>query len=196
MKERLTKSQIRLEAKARRAAITDVQNELLGALLRSQISLWLQTIGIEGRTLFFFAALKGEPDLLPLLSEIHGAHVALPRILNKTIMDFRRYRHGDVLIPGPLGIREPAPAKEIVLPRPGDVIFVPALALSRSGQRIGHGAGYYDRYLASHLAGATLVGVCYEESVYEDESWPDEPHDQRVQYIATEAQITESRPTV
>ena len=195
MQESRTKSQIRLEAKALRAAMHDVKNELLGALLRSQIAAWLQSIGIQDRTMFLFAALKGEPDLLPLLHEVHGVHVALPRILNKTTMEFRRHRQGDVLIPGPLGIREPDQSKEVVLPGPRDVIFVPALALSRSGQRIGHGAGYYDRYLASH-PGATLVGVCYQESLYDARAWPDEAHDRGVQFIATDQQIVKSAPTV
>lgn len=196
MQEHHKKSQIRLESKARRAAVTDIKNELLSALLRSQISKWLQTIGIEGRRFYLFAALKGEPNLLPLVSEIPGVEVALPRIVNKTTMDFRAHCHGDVLIPGPLGIREPAPSNEIVLPRSSDVIFIPALALSRSGQRIGHGAGYYDRYLAAHPSDATLVGVCYQDSVYDADSWLDEAHDRRVQLIATEEQIMDSLPTV
>lgn len=190
-----TKSDVRNEAKCHRAELSAVTCELLAALLRSQITTWITQIPQSVERLFIFAALKGEPDLLPLLHDLPGLHFALPRILNKYEMEFRDYHKGSVLIPGPLGIREPGPQTPIVHPGPKDVIFVPALALSTSGQRIGHGAGYYDRYLAAHRAGAILVGVCYGEAVYPAGTWQDEPHDQRVQYLATDREILSLTPS-
>lgn len=192
-----TKQQIRTEAKLLRQAMPDLKCEMHGAFLRAHIVSWLEKNATKEATLFIFAALKGEPDLLPLVHDLHGHfHFALPRIVNKTAMEFHSYQKSDHLISGPLGIREPAPSAPRVVPGPGDIVFVPALALTKSGQRIGHGAGYYDRYLGAHGDGPLLVGVCFAETLYEPWAWVDEAHDQRVRAIATDQEFTDLGSTV
>jgi 5-formyltetrahydrofolate cyclo-ligase len=43
---------------------------------------------------------------------------------------------------------------------PGTLVLVPGLAWSLRGERLGHGAGYYDRYLSGHRGRAILsVGL-------------------------------------
>jgi len=74
-------------------------------------------------------------------------------------------RRADGVKKGAFGIREPArirwaDAGEI------DVMFVPAVAFDRSGRRLGHGAGYYDRLLAGGTA--FRVGLAFEEQMVDE----------------------------
>jgi 5-formyltetrahydrofolate cyclo-ligase len=55
-----------------------------------------------------------------------------------------------------------------------DAVVVPGLAFDRLGNRLGHGAGYYDRLLARVRPGIPLVGVTGGYVVAE---LPTEDHD-------------------
>ena len=86
-------------------------------------------------------------------------------------------------------IRDRAP--EIV----PDVIVVPLVGFDRHGTRIGYGKGHYDRTIAGLRAGGTapvLIGVAF--SAQEVETIPHEPHDVRIDVIATENEILDFRP--
>jgi 5-formyltetrahydrofolate cyclo-ligase len=56
-----------------------------------------------------------------------------------------------------------------------DVIIVPGLAFTRSGERVGQGGGWYDRFLSKISPGSTTIGVCFEPQIVE--SVPTEDHD-------------------
>ena len=88
------------------------------------------------------------------------------------------------LAPGRFGLLEP------VGPRLGptaigtaDVVVVPALAVDRTGVRLGRGGGYYDRALRHARAGALIVAVVFDDELVEEV--PAEPHDHRVHAVVT-----------
>jgi 5-formyltetrahydrofolate cyclo-ligase len=62
------------------------------------------------------------------------------------------------------------------------LILVPALAVDRSGQRVGQGGGYYDRFLAQHpgdsRGAAPRLGVVYRSELLPAGAVPAEPFDQ------------------
>jgi 5-formyltetrahydrofolate cyclo-ligase len=72
-----------------------------------------------------------------------------------------------------------------------DLILVPGLAFSRSGQRLGKGKGYYDRYIAHAERIAEqhnrprphLVGLGFTEQLEED--IPTLPHDRTLDLVLT-----------
>lgn len=68
----------------------------------------------------------------------------------------------------------------------GDLLFIPALAVDESGNRLGRGKGYFDREL-SGLEGVVIYAVVFEAEVLE--RVPVESHDQRVDGVVTQELI-------
>ncbi len=69
---------------------------------------------------------------------------------------------------------------------------MPMVAFDRSGTRLGHGKGHYDRALAKLAARGIrpkLVGIAF--AAQEVEVIPAEPHDVRLDWIVTENETLE-----
>ncbi|MDQ3469754.1 MAG: hypothetical protein M3487_08330 [Actinomycetota bacterium] len=66
-----------------------------------------------------------------------------------------------------------------------DVVVVPGLAFTVDGRRVGQGGGHYDRFLPRLREDCLTIGACFAEQVVADV--PIEPHDQRVDAVATDA---------
>ncbi len=141
--------------------------------VREAVRRWLS--GRPGlRRIAAYAPLSGEIDLLPLLTDfadrtwyfprIDGEHLALHRVTD--LADF---------IPGPWGIREPAPALPEIEPGNIDVFLCPGLAFDANGGRLGRGRGFYDRLLSKARPDAIKLGVCRPEQLVPDTF--SEPHD-------------------
>ncbi len=113
--------------------------------------------------------------LLPVANlDSSGAHLPL---------QWGRYAPG-TLVAARFGLREPPPpwlpADEV---RRASVILVPALAVDRSGVRLGRGGGFYDRSLALCGPQIRLVAVVRDDEVLDE--LPSEPHDIRMTHVLT-----------
>jgi len=82
------------------------------------------------------------------------------------------------------GIWEPTESK-VAAPQDLRLIVVPGVAFDAQGGRLGHGRGHFDRLLAP--SGALLVGLCFENRLVE--AVPMEPHDVRMDVVATEKRM-------
>ncbi len=138
----------------------------------------------KAETLLLYCGTGSEPDTACLLSPLMeaGRIVGLPRCLDKGRMEFRRYLGPQRLRPGPFGIPEPDEGCPVLSPTPQTLLLAPALCCDRRGFRLGHGGGYYDRYLARRPI--FTVVLCREALLLE--RLPTQPHDRPVNLILTE----------
>ncbi|HEY3417376.1 MAG TPA: 5-formyltetrahydrofolate cyclo-ligase [Armatimonadota bacterium] len=82
------------------------------------------------------------------LALAQGKRVILPRtILAEHRLALHEVTNLDDLLPGPYGIREPAPELPEIDPAEVELFFVPGLAFDAAGNRLGYGAGLYDSLL-------------------------------------------------
>ncbi len=127
--------------------------------------------------------MRSEADPRPILEALHARGVALclPAIVEKRMI-FRRWAPWEPIVPGGFGTLVPQPDQLQVTPT---ILIVPLAAFDRRGYRIGYGKGHYDRMIAA-LAPVVTVGIGY--GAQELEAVPDEPHDQRLDWIVTEGE--------
>lgn len=101
-------------------------------------------------------------------------------------------RGGDLTVHelgGPLevhrfGFLQPHSSARPVSPDEIDVALLPGMAFDLHGNRLGRGAGYFDRLLQSTRIGVKRVGVVPVDLVVD--KLPTESHDVAVDYLATE----------
>lgn len=99
-------------------------------------------------------------------------------------LEHRRYQGPSALEPNRWGIPEPINT-ERVAPDTLDVVLVPALGADRSGQRIGHGTGYYDAFLSS--VACPRIALVYEDCLVS--SLPTASHDVPMTTLVTEQNV-------
>lgn len=111
-------------------------------------------------TLAFYLPLGNEVDLRPLIQELlnQGKTIVLPKVLDKHTMAFFPIKDLDDYHLGRFNVMEPNSNEK--MPKDAiEIMFIPGIAFSSKGYRLGFGAGYYDRYLADYPH--TKVGVCF-----------------------------------
>lgn len=130
-----------------------------------------------------FVAHDGEPDLTPLVEWLwhRGQRVALPVLEDDPddrSMRFVPWGQTERLTAGRYGIPVPPPAPAVV----PDVLLVSFTGFDSAGRRIGRGAGFFDRYLASYRG--SVVGVGFE--VQRFEVVPTNTHDVPLPVVVTD----------
>ncbi|GAB2506496.1 5-formyltetrahydrofolate cyclo-ligase family protein [Corynebacterium atrinae] len=152
MDTRERKTQLReLLQQARRAMSMEDTHRENSALIAHAASL-LRSLSPADTAVAAYAPLVGEPGGKLLLDALHGEASALllPVSLPGGKLDWARYEGRLALSPGALGIAEPTGTR--LGPdalQSCSLVFVPALAVSPTGIRLGKGGGFYDRALSA-----------------------------------------------
>ncbi len=184
------------KAKLRAAALA--RRDALPAEMRAQAAEAIAARGLPfelkpGMIVSGFMAMKSEINPLPLMRRLSeaGARLALPAIKGRGHpLIIRAYKFGDALARGQWGIREPTPDAPEVAP---DVLLVPLAAFDRAGQRIGYGAGYYDRTIAGLRARKDVTAVGLAFAAQEVEAVPAAGHDEGLEFVLTEREVIDFR---
>lgn len=109
-----------------------------------------------------------------------GKQVVVPRTLKAGQMEFVELNEDTVFTESSFGVLEPK-GEKIVKPADIDLMVVPGVAFTLSGNRLGFGGGYYDRYLSKY-SGKT-VSMALTTQIAEEGEWPLEEHDVKIQKV-------------
>jgi 5-formyltetrahydrofolate cyclo-ligase len=136
----------------------------------------------SGGTVCAYVPVGAEPGSIEMLDVLlrRANRVLLP--VARTTADnspvalqWGEYRPGQ-LVAARFGLLEPAgPWLPTTALAEASVVLVPALAVDRTGVRLGRGRGFYDRTLVSRNPHARLVAVIRDEELLDE--LPHEPHD-------------------
>lgn len=100
----------------------------------------------------YWPLLAEEPDFRPILQDWlnQGMRLGLPGMVwSPRKLVFREVKNLSAdLIADSKGIPGPRASLPELMPEEAGIVIVPGLAFSWSGQRLGRGAGFYDRFLA------------------------------------------------
>ena len=154
----------------------EVENFLEDFLLKNPLKRKL-SVGI-------YWPLKGEVDLRNL-KDTFNLQFVLPCCNNKKEIQYREWKD-QLLKKDVCGI--PAPTNEpLVNPENIGIIFVPALAIDKNGNRLGYGGGYFDNLRSNSTWRAIVSPVVLPQICVSKSTLPKDPWD-----IPFESWITEN----
>ncbi|MFM7027447.1 MAG: 5-formyltetrahydrofolate cyclo-ligase [Chakrabartia sp.] len=180
----MTKADLRKEARARRRDFVKAKQSAAFPTKGTGVAA-LEQLLAPSSCIAGYRAMHSEADPANLLQHLaHLGHkLALPWIGDDgSAMLFRRWGPSDPLELAVDQFEQPLADAEACAP---DIILLPLLGFDRAGNRLGQGAGHYDRALA-HLPNALRIGLAW--SVQEFAALPADAWDIPLDAILTEAE--------
>ncbi len=173
-----SKEQWRLWAKQARA---EVDWEEISAATVAGIQAWMMPDPYL--TVLVFLPMAEEINLMPLVEADLVSRFVATRTPDRD-GELTVHELGGPLEVHRLGFLQPHDSASMVGPDEIDVALLPGLSFDLHGERLGRGAGYFDRLLLTMRPNARRVGVVPAALVVD--KLPTEPHDIAMDYLATE----------
>jgi len=176
------KKQLRKEYRARGAALTEDYRRGADKSIRERVmnaESWQRARGV-----FLYVSMWAEPDTRALITAAlsAGKRVYVPLCCTARVMKAVRIESLTELRPGMHGIPEPPAENETAAPGDFSLALVPCVTATAAGVRLGHGAGYYDRFLRLH--GCETFCLCYGKLLAD--SLPEDAWDVRMDRVIME----------
>lgn len=142
-----------------------------------------------GARVAIYLSMGSEAPTGALIDFLHerGFRLCLPRLGASVAdeMEFCAWAPGEALVPGQLNIPQPGPEAQVVTP---DIVLTPMVGFDRRLNRIGNGAGYYDRFFARN-PDQPRIGLAWSAQMVDE--LPVEPWDVPLHMVITEQRIIE-----
>ena len=163
----MTKADLRRTALARRMALDAGEVARRSDKLRENLFRQFPVADWQWLHLFLPLERRNEPNTWEVVRWVWGEGLPLRLAVPVVQPDGESLRHYELrpdtqLTLNRWGIEEPVPdpvAAPEVLPQVLDAVLVPLLAVDRTGQRVGYGGGFYDRFLAQCRPGTQFIGL-------------------------------------
>jgi len=189
-----SKNSLRQEVLAKRDAISQATRQAYTVDLLVNISSLPEWK--KANTVLLYLGIKTEFDPTPLVEAALSMEkmVVLPRILKaENRLEIRQIQSLDQdLVSGVWGLREPDPSScPEIEPAKLDFVLVPGVAFDLQGNRMGYGAGFYDRLLSDQRLVAPRISAFFSEQLVDQV--PHEAHDLPVDIMVMPRQILRAR---
>lgn len=191
----MTKTQIRMKMrKERNSLLATEQTELNKSIYKKLYDL---DVYHKSSTLFTYVSFQSEINTIAIIDQAfrEKKQIYIPRVEGKE-MEFYKIDSMDSLSISSMGIKEPYQDEtkrftgrgESLNHKEMQLMFLPGLAFDILGNRIGYGAGYYDRYLQRHSKDTFIkIAFAYEFQILDKINA--ENHDVKADIIITPKQI-------
>jgi 5-formyltetrahydrofolate cyclo-ligase len=185
-----------LETNSEKASLRKVLLERRDTTSYDFIKLASQKIHNRLKQVEIFSSAKKIACYYPIGSEVltqnimqellgDGKEISLPKVVGDNL-SFRKIGGLKDLEKGEFGIMEPKEncqeAKEM------DVILVPTVAITKNGNRLGYGHGYYDKFLLE--SNAKTISLTYSKQIVK--AIPISEKDVKIDWIVTEEKSIET----
>lgn len=134
---------------------------------------------LDFKVLGSYVAISGEVNVNVIFSLFQDTYFALPKQIDSQAMEFAQYKLFDNLEVANSGFLQPI-NNDFVVP---DVLLITGTAFDKQKNRLGRGAGFYDRYLTKNPT-IIKIGVCKDEGLLD--LVPYSPQDVKMDYIVTD----------
>ena len=154
----MDKAALRRQIREQKRAMTEEQINAASARLGELFAATEQYR--NAKTIYGYLPYNQEVRTVPMLEQAlkDGKRVAVPKVYGEE-MKFIYITDLTQIEKGYAGIPEPV-ADAPVADDPAALVLMPGLAFTKSGDRMGYGGGFYDKFLAAEPSHPT-VALCY-----------------------------------
>ena len=187
------KATLRKQVLARREALPDDARRAAGLAIEKRV--FALTKYQRAKCVMADMSFGMEMDMTAIVEAViwSGKQLILPRVDRATkMLSLHRVENMADLVAGVWGIREPRADLPTVTIDTIDLILMPGVAFDIQGNRLGYGAGFYDKLLASTSTQPTRVAATFDCQLVD--AVPTDAHDQRVHVLITESRTIEITP--